>query len=368
MWRRTLGLYRRCGNLGRSCILLGFVAFPLAGVGLALGLASPVFGLCIVACAPFMSVITLKWESVLRKHQNQREQVAAFYLLHGLMTAGVSLPSVLKEMEKSKSFPAFCRQLRLFSREFERGERFEKCLYRLSGSEPAEASAICFRAMQLAYAKGLEMGSLLASCLPLIEADAARGQKVLQLKKNAIAQGVLCATMPWFAWTAWRFVAPSADGDFGAYLIAVFVLEGAGLWAVHRASQWKSPHQRREWMAFLHTVTLFVRCGFDLRYAWEQANQQSAHVFSYRAVHERVHGIEASWWQILGKLYQQGGPVLAALEAFLRTIREEEAREMERFARELPLRLHLRLVVFFLPATLILLFFPMLNRLSQSAF
>jgi len=133
--------------------------------------------------------------------------------------------------------------------------------------------------------------------------------------------------------------------------------------------------ERQRLLALLDLVSLYLSAGFDLSYAWAEARKAGflpvgkdasllgeIEVFAAQ-LSNPVHRV---WFRALRDLYREGAPVQALLSAFADQVRKERMRDMESFARQLPTRANLLLLLFFLPAAFLLLFAPLLLQLSQA--
>jgi len=127
--------------------------------------------------------------------------------------------------------------------------------------------------------------------------------------------------------------------------------------------------QASDLLARLDLVALYLTAGFDLSYAWNEGwARDNASVTSElgRFAVEYPNPAHRVWFSALKDLYANGSPVQPLVAAFCDYLRKERAREMEAFARELPAKANLLLLIFFLPAAFLLLFPPLLLRLGQA--
>ena len=128
-------------------------------------------------------------------------------------------------------------------------------------------------------------------------------------------------------------------------------------------------------LGLLDLLALYLAAGFDLSYAWNEAQatrilceaqgknllaQLQSLSKNYTVASHRV------WFGALAELYIQGSPLQPLVLSFGETLRKERARDMDRHARELPTRVSILLLLFFLPAAFLLLFVPLLLQLSSS--
>jgi hypothetical protein len=142
----------------------------------------------------------------------------------------------------------------------------------------------------------------------------------------------------------------------------------------------RHPKLKAPLLEIVESAELFLLCGFDFSYAWREARRSIemdlftpapgkpfGEFLDSLAKHPELR-FSSAWWSALCSLYETGGPIAETLGALSRHLREERARDIDRFVRLLPLRLHLRLLLFFVPSALFLLFLPMLSGLAQGGF
>jgi len=135
---------------------------------------------------------------------------------------------------------------------------------------------------------------------------------------------------------------------------------------------------RRDLIRFLDALNLYLYCGYDLGFSWEQAHgvlcdelsptiatslrpraEDTPALFLQRLATEYPDAPHRVWFWALRELYLQGAPLAPAVESFSRQLSQEEGRELAQHLRELPTKLNLTLILFYLPPTLTLLFFPL---------
>ena len=136
---------------------------------------------------------------------------------------------------------------------------------------------------------------------------------------------------------------------------------------------------RRDLIAFFEALSLYLRAGYDLSFSWpeilDQTRGLAGEFVSCLRGKEGADGIgpllsrltesypvesHRVWFAVLRELYEQGAPLTEAVQAIGASLREEQSRDWEAFARTLPTKANLILLVAFLPPTLILLFLPLL--------
>lgn len=124
-----------------------------------------------------------------------------------------------------------------------------------------------------------------------------------------------------------------------------------------------------ELLVRLDLLSLYLGAGFDLSYAWGEATGSAPGPVAGeldRLARTYPNPVHRVWFASLRDLYGQGAPVQPLVAAFADYLRKERARDMEVFARELPTRANLLLLLFFLPAAFLLLFAPLLLQLGQA--
>lgn len=130
---------------------------------------------------------------------------------------------------------------------------------------------------------------------------------------------------------------------------------------------------------FLEGISLHVLCGYELNYSWKETLASLRGVLPVELV--EFLEIRSSenlsqtllrlgsggaipqyqiWFQVLSELYQSGGPLRDATQGLVMVLRKEQEREFETHVRNLPTKLNICLILFFLPPTFLLLFFPLL--------
>jgi hypothetical protein len=140
---------------------------------------------------------------------------------------------------------------------------------------------------------------------------------------------------------------------------------------------------RRDLIAFFEALSLYLGAGYDLSYSWAQILTQikeslAPEMGRLLAGEENRMGAllkgltqgypiakHRVWFAVLAELYEQGAPLTEAVQAMAAGLRAEQARDWEAFARTLPTKANLVLLVCFLPPTLVLLFLPLVMTLDS---
>lgn len=139
----------------------------------------------------------------------------------------------------------------------------------------------------------------------------------------------------------------------------------------------KERRWRRELGLFVEALSLQLAAGFDLGYGWSEAlaslrEEISAEHLAWlspegegpvrsltRLAKEYPVSGARVWFAALRDLYASGaalGPAVGAMATYLR--KEQEA-ALEEHCRELPTKINVLLILFFLPPTFLLLFVPL---------
>ncbi len=137
--------------------------------------------------------------------------------------------------------------------------------------------------------------------------------------------------------------------------------------------------RRNQLIHFWDGVALHVHCGFDLAYAWSEVLRGLTPVLCVSLVELLASQGEESftttlvrlsrtypdsshrlWFTVFHTLYVEGAPLTDAVSAAAQALRKEQERDLETHCRRLPGQLNLRILLFFLPPTFLLLFFPLL--------
>lgn len=133
----------------------------------------------------------------------------------------------------------------------------------------------------------------------------------------------------------------------------------------------------RSLLRFLECVSLFILAGYDLSFAWHEATatlspQIQTPVGKGEGFGERLLDLSRHyplvarrvWFRALHDLYTQGAPLSEALDGVTRALRLDQEVALEAFTRDLPLRVNVLLIVWLIPPTLWLLFWPLLGALE----
>ncbi len=149
---------------------------------------------------------------------------------------------------------------------------------------------------------------------------------------------------------------------------------------VTREISLKGARQRRAQGGFLHFVEalqLHLAAGYDLAYGWSAAAAGLSAVAPELAAELRGDGGPLSarletlgkkfsqgesrvWFFLILALYREGSPLLAAVRSLRDRLRVEQEEALQRFVEEYPMKASLVLLLAFLPATFLLLIYPLL--------
>ncbi len=115
----------------------------------------------------------------------------------------------------------------------------------------------------------------------------------------------------------------------------------------------------------LERMLLYLDVGYDLSYAWESVRQKPLSQDLNHLIEHPIHFSYLNWFIFLIDIYQTGAPVRPSLLALCEQLKRDEAIELEQHLETLPSRLNLVLLLFFLPATFLILFAPLLFALTS---
>jgi len=137
-----------------------------------------------------------------------------------------------------------------------------------------------------------------------------------------------------------------------------------------------------EFNDFLSILILYLSAGFELTYAWrETLNLMQERISSElkslllvaqnESLNERLLKISEIypiietrvWFSVLSELYLTGGPLLEAIKAFSKSVRNSLKNDIEYHLRTIFTKTNILMLLFFLPPTLILIFIPILKSL-----
>ncbi len=135
---------------------------------------------------------------------------------------------------------------------------------------------------------------------------------------------------------------------------------------------------------FLQILLLYLQAGYELKLAWlralsELSDKKRKSLFSlqlpeFGTLYEHLDFLaqrqghdEKHWWRVLYELYGKGAPLVPALKNFVDTLVVQDQADWIRRERQLPLKMNVILIVFFLPPTLLLFIVPLVLALRQAA-
>lgn len=142
--------------------------------------------------------------------------------------------------------------------------------------------------------------------------------------------------------------------------------------------------QRRQLLHFFELLGVYLQVGYELSYAWNHVlavtggtgemfllkelefNPDSETLSSFleklsRQFSQKSYSV---FFEVLGQLYTEGAPLVPATQSLSRFLRRELERDLEEHLRQAPSQANILLILFFLPAAFILLFFPILLHLQ----
>ncbi len=150
----------------------------------------------------------------------------------------------------------------------------------------------------------------------------------------------------------------------------------------------KNKHKRRvrhSLMQFFETVGLYLQAGYDLGYAWPEAlkaigeqmpeglkeelaqkkDEPITQVLARLSSDFKIPSLKI-WFSVINELYQSGAGLANCVSSIASTLRSEHSRDLENHLQRLPSRTNILVILFFLPPTFLLLFYPLLLEIISS--
>ncbi len=147
----------------------------------------------------------------------------------------------------------------------------------------------------------------------------------------------------------------------------------------------KGAHKNRrqaELLQFVEAMALHLEVGYDLAFSWEESalalRAQSSELYAelhskeslsarlnYLAEHSSLTEARV-WFSLLLTLYQEGSPILGAVNAFRRQLNVDIEAALIRHHEEFPVKASLVLLFFFLPPAFCLIFYPLLQQWARA--
>ncbi len=142
---------------------------------------------------------------------------------------------------------------------------------------------------------------------------------------------------------------------------------------------------RHALMQFLETVGLYLQAGYDLGYAWPESlkaigdkmpagllpelssreEEPIGQLLERLANHFSIRPLRV-WFSVILELYQSGAGLSHCVSSIANTLRSEHSRDLENHLQRLPSRTNILIILFFLPPTFLLLFYPLLLEVISS--
>src|SRR5262249_23297837 len=138
--------------------------------------------------------------------------------------------------------------------------------------------------------------------------------------------------------------------------------------------------RRAKLLHFFEALSAYIQCGYDLSYAWyshlepildleldlksdqkDRARDRELARDLEELANQYPDPSHRLWFALLARLYSEGAPLEDAVLAAVQALQREHLVDLESHCRTLPYRLNLRILLFFLPPTFLLLFFPLLG-------
>ncbi len=144
--------------------------------------------------------------------------------------------------------------------------------------------------------------------------------------------------------------------------------------------------QRRHLLHFFELLGVYLQVGYELSYAWNQvlivtgrageifvleelqfdSDTQPFSSFLEKLSQNFSQRSYRVFFEVLGQLYTEGAPLVPAMQSLSQFLRRELERDLEQHLRQAPSQANILLLLFFLPAAFLLLFFPFILHLQAS--
>lgn len=147
----------------------------------------------------------------------------------------------------------------------------------------------------------------------------------------------------------------------------------------------KKRQTRHALVQFFETIGLYLQAGYDLGYVWPEALKAIGESMPDKLLKEltpqgeepivqvltrlsRQFSVKelAIWFSVILELYQNGASLSGAVASIANTLRSEHSRDLENHLQRLPSRTNILIILFFLPPTFLLLFYPLLLEIVSS--
>ena len=143
----------------------------------------------------------------------------------------------------------------------------------------------------------------------------------------------------------------------------------------------KLRRETRDWLLFLNGLILYQQAGVDLGHAWGEVVDQvggelwgGVERFKIEKGAGFGKGLKALagtmaqpshrlWLVSIADLYESGAGLVDGLSAFMNGLMAEERRDLENHCRVLPSKANIVLLLFFFPATMAIIFLPLLCQI-----
>ena len=145
---------------------------------------------------------------------------------------------------------------------------------------------------------------------------------------------------------------------------------------------------RHQLMQFLDALSLYLQAGYDLAYGWPETHRALKAelcpglgkelefsrggeeegilaLLSRLAMHYPDPG-HRLWFSVLKELYSSGAGLGEAVRAMASHLRHEHYRDLDAHCRNLPIKINVLVLLFFLPPSLLLLFTPLLLEILSA--
>lgn len=142
---------------------------------------------------------------------------------------------------------------------------------------------------------------------------------------------------------------------------------------------------RHSLIQFFETIGLYLQAGYDLGYGWpeslkaireqmprglalelsQKGDEPVNQVLFRLSENFEIEGLRI-WFSVIYELYQNGAGLSHSISSIASTLRSEHARDLENHLQRLPSKTNILVILFFLPPTFLLLFYPLLLEITSS--
>lgn len=144
--------------------------------------------------------------------------------------------------------------------------------------------------------------------------------------------------------------------------------------------------RRKHLLNFFELLGVYLQVGYELSYAWNQVLTVTGRAGEIFVLEELEFDSDTQplssfleeqsqkfsqrsyrvFFEVLGQLYTEGAPLVPATQSLSQFLRRELERDLEQHLRQAPSQANILLLLFFLPAAFLLLFFPFFLHLQAT--